>query len=371
MSKPLFYLYNQKSVALAGPGTNPRQSPSYKTQQIMEAHATPFLYSSSQFNSCASFLNNNNSNGLSSCRHLFLQHASHYQRPSLTVDEDLFWNTTSISNNDAIKGAPTNRIRAFISSVQFVHAHNSQDGHHKVALNRFSDLSEEDLPLFPPKTDGTTSSTTSSSNKGGMDWFQELQSNFLTIDSEERIMELSRKIIRSNKNQQHGRTSTKNTHPQQSILYYYQTITSYFSNRYLGIFDSWWWIGERHDNDNSNDAKSTTARIEEHTRNHGSSHNSGSSSDVTSKQQERSFVVDKRNEMDGIEDITTNNNDKEEDRWERYLNWSTEDNPDGVGIVHDAMDQVSFDVHIDVHILMLIAIVVDDLKSDVWYFLVR
>jgi hypothetical protein len=223
-----------------------------------------------------------------------------------------------------------------------------------VALNRFSDLSEEDLPLFPPKTDGTTSSTTSSSNKGGMDWFQELQSNFLTIDSEERIMELSRKIIRSNKNQQHGRTSTKNTHPQQSILYYYQTIASYFSNRYLGIFDSWWWIGERHDNNNSNDAKSTTARIEEHTRNHGSSHNSGSSSDVTSKQQERSFVVDKRNEMDGIEDITTNNNDKEEDRWERYLNWSTEDNPDGVGIVHDAMDQVSFLI-----VIALLYIVVD------------
>jgi hypothetical protein len=43
-----------------------------------------------------------------------------------------------------------------------------------------------------------------------------------------------------------------------------------------------------------------------------------------------------KNEIDGIEDY----HDEVEDRWERYLNWSTEDNPDGVGIVHDAIDQV-------------------------------
>lgn len=40
--------------------------------------------------------------------------------------------------------------------------------------------------------------------------------------------------------------------------------------------------------------------------------------------------------MDGID-----NDDDDEDEWDTYLNWSTEDNPDGVGIVHDAMDQVS------------------------------
>lgn len=45
-------------------------------------------------------------------------------------------------------------------------------------------------------------------------------------------------------------------------------------------------------------------------------------------------MVDRKNEMDGIDE-------SKDDRWERYLNWSTEDNPDGVGIVHDAMDQVS------------------------------
>ena len=42
-------------------------------------------------------------------------------------------------------------------------------------------------------------------------------------------------------------------------------------------------------------------------------------------------------ELDGIEE----DENAKEDEWARYLNWATEDNPDGVGVVHDAMDQVS------------------------------
>jgi hypothetical protein len=67
-------------------------------------------------------------------------------------------------------------------------------------------------------------------------------------------------------------------------------------------------------------------------------HSHRSSIDHSSSNQ-KSFVVDKDNERNGIED--PNDDEGGNDRWERYLNWATSDNPDGVGIVHEAMDQVS------------------------------
>jgi hypothetical protein len=66
------------------------------------------------------------------------------------------------------------------------------------------------------------------------------------------------------------------------------------------------------------------------------------SRDLSSNQLSSSFKpfsLDKKNKLDGLEDDEDDDADDDNDTWGRYLNWATEDNPDGVPIVHSAMDQ--------------------------------
>ena len=115
------------------------------------AHAIPFTYSESQLTSCAtSFINTNANGNRNDCRDLFLQHASHYNRPRLTPDEEGLWNSFLISETPRNVSGSSSRIEAFLNSVQFVHRHNTREGPnniHTVGLNRFSDLNQYELPL--------------------------------------------------------------------------------------------------------------------------------------------------------------------------------------------------------------------------------
>lgn len=76
--------------------------------------------------------------------------------------------------------------------------------------------------------------------------------------------------------------------------------------------------------------------MEEHST-HSDSRLSSKPNPETAKSASNSFVLDEENEMGGLEDRIK----KDYGGWDTYLNWATEDNPDGVPIVHDAMDQVS------------------------------
>jgi hypothetical protein len=305
------------------------QDTSHPQHKAMEAHATPFLYPTEQLSSCATFLNNiptrthHPQSAFQDCRRLFLRHAAHYHRPALTAAEETFWNDANLFTTENTElEAPTDRIRAFLNSVQFLHRHNNEEGRHVVALNRFSDLTENELPIHAAATNGLGTNNESPL----LHQLLSEEKPFIALDSEELILELSRKFRRRRIYSDHHDPS------QQSILP--PPTSSLLKQFYRGIFDSWWWIGERHDNnlnndDDDDDSKTTTtAAIEEHSRS-----NTGTSRKEMQKR--NSFTVEK-NEIDGIEDY----HDEVEDRWERYLNWSTEDNPDGVGIVHDAMDQV-------------------------------
>ena len=210
---------------------------------------------------------------------------------------------------------PSRRLDAFLKSVKFVFTHNSE-GRHTVTLNRFSDFTTEDLPLYKSYTARTN--LLSSFEEGVKELESLRQKAFIKLDSDELIMKHAPRRFQRNTQYKHTSSSSFLRH-----------ILSKFSKQshYMGIFDSWWWIGERHDT-TASDSQRTTADMEEHTR-HSSLHSH------SSKQTEgTNFVVDAKNEMEGIED-------GKGDRWETYLNWATEDNPDGVGIVHAAMDQVS------------------------------
>ena len=106
---------------------------------------------------------------------------------------------------------------------------------------------------------------------------------------------------------------------------------------FQGIFDSWWWIGGGHGTkEQTKITESSQPPLAEHST-HSDSRLSSKSNPDSAKSASNSFVVDEENEMGGLEDRIKN-----DDRgWDTYLNWATEDNPDGVPIVHDAMDQVS------------------------------
>ena len=52
-----------------------------------------------------------------------------------------------------------------------------------------------------------------------------------------------------------------------------------------------------------------------------------------------SSLLDKENKMGGLVEETVGSDDGGSDDWETYLNWATTDNPDGVAVVHEVMDQ--------------------------------
>ena len=288
----------------------------------MSAHATPFTYSESRLTSCATHLLHQ-SGKKDDCHHLFLAHAAHYRRPPLTNEEEQFWNTDDDNNTIDVNAAPSKRLQVFLNNVVFVYRHNLEGGHHTVGLNRFSDVSLDDLPW----TASSTSTNQETKTTTTFSWIQELESSkkaFVTLDSDELILQYAQKFQRKRtvpQQQQQRQQQSYTTLLQQIYSLFHQQ--SYFQ----GIFDSWWWIGERHDNNNH---PKTTASIEEH------SHHSPSHTHTAKEStQGKSFIVDKKNEMDGIDSDNT-----DDDEWRIYLNWSTDENPDGVGIVHDAMDQV-------------------------------
>jgi len=83
-----------------------------------------------------------------------------------------------------------------------------------------------------------------------------------------------------------------------------------------GIYDwfrsSWWWIGGGR---KQYSGKKRDKRKHHHLK----------------KSRDNDFIVSK-NRLTGIESVS-------DDEWEHHLDWATKDNPDGVPIVHGAVDQ--------------------------------
>ncbi|KAL7483437.1 hypothetical protein ACHAW6_009087 [Cyclotella cf. meneghiniana] len=340
----------------------------------MAAHATPFSYSEDQLASCATsplvlhLLNEgrkeshvhhnggakNISGNVTDCRVLFLQHAAHFGRPDLTEEEDRFWKARS--REWAESSGLSSRIDAFLRSVAFVYEHNLEPGNHRVALNRFSDLKSEDLPLVKA----------ASLNRVGNDfrefehldredelfsldfWFKDLAINsnrhrpaFINLDTENLIFELGEKIRRNRRQNFDAQgsisLSAASPSPATPSNYSLNRLLSIFTPHkfFQGIFDSWWWIGGGHGSkEQTKITESPQPPMEEHST-HSDSRLSSKSNPESAKSASNSFVLDEENEMGGLEDRIK----KDDGGWDTYLNWATEDNPDGVPIVHDAMDQ--------------------------------
>ncbi|KAL3779366.1 hypothetical protein HJC23_005226 [Cyclotella cryptica] len=297
----------------------------------------------------------NTSGNATDCRVLFLNHAAHFDRPDLTAEEDRFW--TARSEEWAESSGLSSRIDAFLRSVAFVYEHNLDRGRHRVALNRFSDLQKEELPLIPSASSHGVGSESDAFDVSGFDgfsmdfWLKDVAVNlnrhnptYIHLDSEDLILKLGKRI-RRNRPQNFEATTSQGSITMSAVTPSPSTASSYSLNRllsiltshkgFLGIFDSWWWIGGGHGSkEQTTITESPQPQFEEHSSN-SDARLSSKSNTYSSKSGDNSFVLDEENEMGGLEDRIR----KGDGGWDTYLNWATEDNPDGAAIVHDAMDQ--------------------------------
>lgn len=245
------------------------------------------------------------------CLTLLTQHASHYNRPAHSSKERRFWDLwTNINEDDfdaghAMKDMST-RHEAFLHNVIFIHQHNNDERmNHKVALNQFSDVPLSDFPQptqHPPP----------------MVNFDDPM--FLRLNDEEVIMDVGSNIQRRLK-----QTSFVE-HIIHSIKELWrwvggEQLSSFFEDIIHSIEESWWWVGDQ--------------LISKHSSSHRREPSKKAKRDI---EKSDSFLVEKQHELGGLKSNEDDGSDIN-DPYKTYLNWATEDNPDGVPIVHPPVDQ--------------------------------
>ena len=259
------------------------------------------------------------------CQTLYEQYATHYQRSPLSISEKQFWgvwvndasNGINMNNHNDLGKIISPRIEAFLRSVIFVHEHNEAD-EHEVTLNRFSDMLSHELPLMPHTDDtgGVGSFHLSSMDGGQFDQFASPISNqsgplLVSLHDDDTIFKFG-----------HAVQSQPN-----NIDTSEDDVSASRVRNVRSMFVSWWRNrGEKYSlTQNTEEEALSTSLMESGSRQLSSSF--------------KPFSLDKKNKLDGLEDNEDNDEDDDNDAWGRYLNWATEDNPDGVPIVHPAMDQ--------------------------------
>jgi len=297
------------------------------------------------------------------CKYLFVQHAKHYQRPPLTNEEEQFWMswTDSDETSNAANTTPYNnladnaspRIKTFIRSVLFVHEHNNNDmmgNKHRVALNRFSDMLTHELPLMShsDSIEDDASSTifdAVQSPSVTLESFLPLHREifdysskehggqvFVTLDDDETIMKYGGKIRQLQEEQRLVQSSSVSDNDE--IPTNNNNMGASYSSNVQRLLDSWWWVGGDHnhigDNSNQHLAEQVVDNATPATSNPLTRHPKSKEDD--------SSLLDKENKMGGLVE-ETDASDGGSDEWEIYLNWATTDNPDGVAVVHEVMDQ--------------------------------
>lgn len=271
------------------------------------------------------------------CQTLYEQYATHYQRPPLSISEKQFWgvwvndasNGINMNNHDLGKSISP-RIEAFLRSVIFVHEHNEAD-EHEVTLNRFSDMLSHELPLMS-HTDTHDTGDVASFDLSSMDGGQ--------LDLSASALDSSLPLHQNPTSNQSGPLLVS-LHDDDTIFKLGQAVQSQPNNidtskddvsasrvrNVRSMFDLWW--------RNRVEQYSVIQNTEEEVL--GISSMESGSRQLSSSF--KPFSLDKKNKLDGLEDNGDNDEDDDNDAWGRYLNWATEDNPDGVPIVHPAMDQ--------------------------------
>lgn len=234
------------------------------------------------------------------CCTLFQMHQSHYQR----------------SSSDDFNGkVRASRFQTFMESVFFVHKYNSENNSHQVTLNQFSDLTHSDLPLkdFPPifLHHGTTSKT-------------KFQNNHTSL-----LRNIDQKDFENSKYDDDNIFSLGKI--SSDIFSHKLHIESYLANVSTHLNGESFWL-EKIDSQDKN-KQTLSASLE----NQKESSRKSFSQDFPRHLTE--VLIDKRPDYQVHQFHENTNEDDVKGNWSRYLNWATEDNPDGVSIVHPPEDQ--------------------------------
>lgn len=259
------------------------------------------------------------------CLTLLHQHASHYNRPAFSSKERQFWDEWTATLHTGAKLSHnimmSSRHEAFIQNVIFVHGHNKESTNHKVALNRFSDVPLNEFPAISKShhhqqqqqqllhEEINSSSQPMAFNFGDDPIFLQLDNDNIIIEIASKIQR--RRSIRSNDNH-----------------LFLSSNKSFIANIFQAFRDSWWWVGQLSSSSSS------------------SSPNFQPPKNSKQNRKSSSFLIDKQNELGVLENsqggdggVGENDDDDIDHNYETYLNWATEENPDGVAIVHPPVDQ--------------------------------
>mmetsp|Transcript_29655 Transcript_29655/g.48929 ORF Transcript_29655/g.48929 Transcript_29655/m.48929 type:complete len:654 (-) Transcript_29655:63-2024(-) len=262
----------------------------------------PFSYESELIDNCVVA-----PEGGADCETLYQQHASHYygrqrRRQLLSVSEDA-------------------RYQRFLESVHLVHTHNQRaDIHHTIGLNQFSDLNEKELPLASTKSATTTASSNNEDVWKAAGFDMEVDLIQLSSDGgdDDTILEFAalhdrssnRRQLRNHHGGHHGRHHHHNHKKNHDKIKVY--VNPNDDNKWSTL-------------------DSTVAAAEGH-----------QVHIVATEMELNHYRYD--DDDDGA--MTSDNrmvtdDDNVIDNFDTNLNWASEENPDGVSIVHDASDQGS------------------------------
>ena len=239
---------------------------------------SPFEYDEDLLSSCASDALNNKE--CLACRELFEHHQTFFRRKNDGINE-------------------RKRYGAFLKNALFVHAFNqNKKSHHRVSINQFSDFLEYELPMHNVDSDNQSSIPGFFQDcDGHIIEISNMQDIRNAIDSLDYVGKRKSKGCEKNEHRQHHhqKRKSKNREKNEPIHHHihdHERISSPLPFPRDPL-----------------DNRVSVLNNAEHSL--------------------------KRNVIsDFISDRTGNN-------WEIYLNWASEDNPDGVPLVHPPVDQGS------------------------------
>lgn len=364
------------------------QSPKPKAKDTMAPHPpeAPFRYDGALLSSCASSppvarlllpagggaapLRRGGASGANAgdCRALFESHAAHYRRPPPSDGERRFWDAFAADgvppDDDGLDdgdgddaagwlrgggGGPETspRIEAFLRSVAFVHRHNGAAGTHRVALNGFSDVPPGDLPLMSHAGGGGGDEAASPFfGAGAVADVERLEASlglhaaeqylnsfrnrergmrsknggkpmFVPLEDEDTIIKFGEKIRRTRELRRDDRREDADDPSADADAATAAAAAETTGSSLLrSAIDSWWWIGEP-------PAARRTRPF------------STAKGDPASSSDSAGAGAGAGPEEEGGGD----DDDGGGGGWDRHLDWATGDNPDGVSVVHDPMNQ--------------------------------
>jgi len=254
-----------------------------------------------------------------SCFILFDLHSKHFYGSASEEEgssERKLSSTNRVMNTDENK-EQQQRLHRFIANTIHVHNHNSKNnnsewtGRHSIGLNQFSDLEDDELPLSP----------LSNQDLNVMNQIWNFEDD-LVNDLTETMISLPLFDLNQNDDYTNQNVFVR-LHNEEDIA---KVAADFLPYRTSYLEEEKEEQGNRHDR-----------RLKKHK--HHKHHNKSKENNHDSALEllePQGNIHDQQDNGRNVDDGKTRYNKKQ---WKHHINWATDENPDGVGIVHPPYDQ--------------------------------